>query len=182
MVDFVKANNTFVSQHSEKMHEVSKLGPPPSEHLIVLTCMDARLNPFKFLGLNEGEAHVIRNGGGYAKDALNSIILSQQFLQTRSIAVIHHTDCGMTHFTVPELRHKILETHVGKLSPDKASQVKKEYVELEERQAFRPFKDVDESVKEDVQFLKVNPMVKSEEGSITGWVYETESGKIRRVV
>src|SRR3954453_683217 len=79
---------------------------PPARKVAVVTCMDARLDPAKFLGLEEGDAHVIRNAGGRAVDAIRSLVISQQLLGTREIVVIHHTDCGMLAFTDAQLHQK----------------------------------------------------------------------------
>ena len=76
---------------------------PPARRVAVLACMDARLDPARALGLEEGDAHVIRNAGGRADDAMRSLVISQQLLGTREIVVIHHTDCGMLTFTDEQL-------------------------------------------------------------------------------
>src|SRR5919204_1266146 len=80
---------------------------PPGRRFAVVTCMDARLDPARFLGLQEGDAHVIRNAGGRATDAIRSLVISQQLLGTREVVVIHHTDCGMLTFTDDQLRQKV---------------------------------------------------------------------------
>src|SRR5438093_11722618 len=81
---------------------------PPARHVAVLTCMDARLHPEKFLGLDIGDAHVIRNAGGRASDdAVRSLIISSHLLGTREYLVIHHTDCGMLTFSNDDLREKL---------------------------------------------------------------------------
>src|SRR5579859_4823244 len=80
---------------------------PPARKVAVLTCMDARLDPARFLGLEEGDAHVIRNAGGRAADAIRSLVISQQLLGTREVMVSHHTDCGMLTFTDEQLRRKL---------------------------------------------------------------------------
>src|SRR4051794_17024023 len=80
----------------------------PARRLAVLTCMDARLDPARALGLEEGDAHVIRNAGGRATDdAIRSLVISQQLLGTREVLVIHHTDCGMLTFTNEQLRDRL---------------------------------------------------------------------------
>src|SRR5213083_1615864 len=110
------------------------LPTPPARKVAVLTCMDARLDPAKFLGLSEGDAHVIRNAGGRAADAIRSLVISQQLLGTREVVVIHHTDCGMLTFTDEQLRQK-LRDDLG--------------VDVEH--AFLPFGDLEQSVRDDVE-------------------------------
>jgi carbonic anhydrase len=80
---------------------------PPARRVAVVACMDARLDPARVLGLEEGDAHVVRNAGGRAADALRSLVISQQLLGTREVVVIHHTDCGMLTFTDAQLRKKV---------------------------------------------------------------------------
>ena len=89
------------SKYAENFGEKTDLGMPPSRRLAVLTCMDARLDPAKFAGLKEGDAHVIRNAGGRATDdAIRSLIISSAILGTNEWLVIHHSDCGMETFTM----------------------------------------------------------------------------------
>src|ERR671926_896502 len=96
------ANETYASGFAK-----GDLPAPPGRRFAVVTCMDARLDPARFLGLAEGDAHVIRNAGGRAADAIRSLVISQQFLGTREGVVIHHTDCGMLTFTDDQLRQKL---------------------------------------------------------------------------
>ncbi len=87
-------------KYSESFGEKASLTLPPARHFAVLTCMDARLDPAKYAGLAEGDAHVIRNAGGRASDdAIRSLVISYKLLGTREFFVIHHTDCGMEFFT-----------------------------------------------------------------------------------
>ncbi|OBZ79145.1 hypothetical protein A0H81_00453 [Grifola frondosa] len=116
----------------------------PTKKLIVVTCMDARLNnPFSQLGITEGQAHIIRNAGGLAKDSLRSIIISQRLLGTRKIAVFRHTDCGMTTFTTPELRQRIRDSDPGN---DLLNEV--------DKIDFLEFKNLEKSLRDDVRFLR----------------------------
>ncbi|KAG1834440.1 carbonic anhydrase [Suillus variegatus] len=165
-VDFKQANESYAASFGDN----GRLSIPPSKHLVVVTCMDARLNPEEFLGLNLGEAHIIRNAGGLAKESLRSIIISQRLLGTKDVLVIHHSDCGMLTFSDEQLRSKVINAHPGDTSVSEA---------VNDLQ-FGPFPDLDRSVKDDVAFLKNHPLV-LKEGNITGWVYEVETGKIREV-
>src|SRR5450631_2619929 len=101
-------------QYSASFGDKGKLAMPPARHFAILTCMDARLDPAKFAGLREGDAHVIRNAGGRASDdAIRSLVISYKLLGTREWFVIHHTDCGMLTFTndiMRDLLSKSLET------------------------------------------------------------------------
>ncbi|KAK9477621.1 carbonic anhydrase [Lipomyces japonicus] len=127
--------------------------------------MDARLDPARALGLEEGDTHVIRNAGGRAKDAIRSIVISQQLLGTEEVLVIHHTDCGMLTFTDPQL-HQILQ--------DRFDGNDLEGVD------FLPFPNLEDSVREDVKFIRESKVVK-DSIAVSGWVYEVETGKIRPV-
>lgn len=138
---------------------------PPGRHVAVLVCMDARLHPEKFLGLDEGDAHVIRNAGGRASDdALRSLIISYKLLGTREFLVIHHTDCGMLTFTNDQLRD-ILRND---LNAD-ASGID-----------FLPFSDLDESVREDVQAIRSSPLI-PDDISVSGFVFDVKTGRLREV-
>jgi len=161
---FKPANDKYVENFGEK----GSLPLPPGKKLVVVTCMDARLDPAAHLGISEGDAHVIRNAGGAAKEALRSIIISQQLLGTREIAVFHHTDCGMLTFTTPQLQEKLKQSH-----PHAASQI--------DTIDFLEFPDLEQSVKDDVSFLKKHPLV-LDETEITGWVYDVKTGKVTQVV
>ena len=86
---------------------------PPGRKFAVVACMDARLDPAKALGLEEGDAHVIRNAGGRAADALRSLVISQRLLGTQEVLVVHHTDCGMLTFDNPTL-HGICQEQLGR--------------------------------------------------------------------
>ena len=139
---------------------------PPGRHVSVLVCMDARLHPEKFLGLDEGDAHVIRNAGGRASDdALRSLIISYKLLGTREFVVIHHTDCGMLTFTNDQLRD-ILRND---LNAD-ASAID-----------FLPFSDLDESVRQDVQAIRSSPLI-PDDISVSGFVFDVKTGRLREVL
>jgi carbonic anhydrase len=137
---------------------------PPARRLAVVTCMDARIIPSRQLGLEEGDAHVIRNAGGRTRDALRSLVISQRLLGTNEIAVIHHTDCGMLTFTNPQLHAKVKQD----LGADSSGI------------DFLPFSDVEESVREDVNFLLSSPLI-ARAILIRGFVYDVRSGRLSEV-
>jgi carbonic anhydrase len=101
LTDVLESNRKYAASFGEK----SKLGLPPARRFAILTCMDARLDPAKYAGRPEGDAHVIRNAGGRASDdAIRSLIISYKLLGTQEFFVIHHTDCGMQFFTNDVMR------------------------------------------------------------------------------
>ena len=137
---------------------------PPARRLAVVTCMDARIIPSRALGLEEGDAHVIRNAGGRARDALRSLVISQRLLGTNAIAVIHHTDCGVLTFTNPDLHAKVKQD----LGADSTGI------------DFLPFSDVEESVREDVEFLLASPLI-PKDVPVRGFVYDVRTGRLNEV-
>ena len=138
---------------------------PPARQVAILTCMDSRLIPTNFLGLQEGDAHVIRNAGGRASDdAIRSLVISCELLGTREFLVIHHTDCGMLTFTNEDLRQK-LQNNLGA----DASEID-----------FLPFADLEESVRQDVATIRSSPLI-PDDIPVTGFVYDVRTGKLREV-
>jgi carbonic anhydrase len=134
---------------------------PPGRRFAVVTCMDARLDPAKFLGLEEGDAHVIRNAGGLVNDeTLRSLVISHHLLGTQEAIVIGHTDCGMLTFTNDDIH--------AKLGPESESI------------DFQPFPDVDARVRQSVETIASAPLL-PDSFSATGFVYEVETGKLRPV-
>jgi carbonic anhydrase len=125
--------------------------------------MDARLDPATFLGLHEGEAHVIRNAGGRAADAIRSLVISQQLLGTREVVVIHHTDCGMLTFTDDQLRQK-LRDDLG----------------VQTTEAFLPFSDLEQSVRDDVAAIRTAPLL-LKDVPVRGFIYDVRTGRLREV-
>jgi carbonic anhydrase len=137
---------------------------PPGRKVAVLACMDARLDPARVLGLEEGDAHVIRNAGGVVdEDAIRSLAISQNLLGTEEIVLVHHTDCGMLTFTDEELAAK-LEDETG---------------ERPEWDA-HAFGDIDADVREGIDAIRSSPFV-PRTGSVRGFVYEVETGALREV-
>lgn len=158
IVEEFQAANARYAAGFEKGH----LPMPPARKVAVLVCMDARIDPARALGLEEGDAHVIRNAGGRAADAVRSLIISQQLLGTREVVVIHHTDCGMLTFTDEQLRAK-LETDLGQKTD----------------LAFLAFADLEASVREDVEALRRSPLLLKV--PTHGFVYHVETGALRQV-
>jgi carbonic anhydrase len=141
------------------------LPAPPGRHVAILTCMDARLDPAKFLGLEEGDAHVIRNAGGRAdEDALRSLIISQQLLGTNEVVVIHHVDCGMLSFTNDTLRGLLAERFGS--SADEID--------------FLPFSDLVQSVRDDIATIRNSPFIPNDV-SVSGFIYDVHTGKLEAV-
>jgi len=161
---FAAANEEYVKGFGSK----GSLPLPPARKLAIVTCMDARIDPAASLGIKEGDAHVIRNAGGIAKEALRSIIISQQLLGTREIALFHHTDCGMLTFTDADLKSTLKQQY-----PSSEDEINKF--------DFYPFPQLEQSVKDDIALLKSHPLI-LKETKITGWVYEVETGKVRQIV
>jgi len=137
---------------------------PPAKRVAVVACMDARLIPTRALGLEEGDAHVIRNAGGLARDALRSLVISEQLLGTREVVILHHTDCGMLTFQNEDVYAKVQDS----LGAD-ASDID-----------FLPFGDLDQSVRDDIRFLKESPLI-PDDVSIRGFVYDVKTGRVREV-
>ncbi|GAA0936575.1 carbonic anhydrase [Nonomuraea longicatena] len=140
------------------------LGLPPVKELAVVACMDARLNVFAILGLQEGDAHVIRNAGGViTADERRSLAISQRLLHTREIILIHHTDCGMLTFTDDPFKQSIYE-ETG-IRPDWAPEA---------------FSDLDQDVIQSIERIRADPSIPHKD-SIRGFVYEVETGYLREV-
>jgi carbonic anhydrase len=139
------------------------LPTPPGRRFAVVTCMDARLDPAKFLGLDEGDAHVIRNAGGLVTDdALRSLVISHWLLGTQEAFVIAHTDCGMLTFTNDDLHTKLADE-----AGADASGID-----------FHPFSDLDESVRGSVRKIAESPLL-PDSFAATGYVYDVTSGRLR---
>ncbi len=131
--------------------------------------MDARIDPASAYGIPLGDAHIIRNAGGSARDALRSLVISEQLLGTTEILVIKHTGCGMLTFKNDDV-HAVVEKNFG-------AEAKKELAGLD----FQPFSNLEQAVEDDVKYLKESKAI-PESAVVSGWVYEVETGKIRSVV
>jgi carbonic anhydrase len=177
--EILDANAKYVENFGEK----GKLVLPPARQIAILTCMDARLDPAKYAGLSEGDAHVIRNAGGRASDdAIRSLVISYKLLGTKEWFVIHHSNCGMEFFTDVAIRNllsKSLETaalgnegfyDVGK-GPGSEEGAFIDWLTISDR---------NKAVVEDVQRIRRHPLVPSNI-AIHGYVYEVETGKLLEV-
>ncbi|MGH3814054.1 MAG: beta-class carbonic anhydrase [Pseudonocardiaceae bacterium] len=137
---------------------------PPAKHLAVVACMDARLDVYRILGLNEGDAHVIRNAGGVVTDdEIRSLAISQRLLGTREIILIHHTDCGMLTFTDDGFK-KSIQDDTG-ITP---------------QWAVETFPDLDEDVRQSIARIKASPFVPHKD-SIRGFVFDVAKGNLNEV-
>jgi carbonic anhydrase len=137
---------------------------PPARKIAVLACMDARLNPYGLLGLQEGDAHIIRNAGGVVTDdEIRSLSISQRLLGTEEIVLIHHTDCGMLTFSDDAFKRSV-QDDVG-IKPEWAAEA---------------FDDLDEDVRQSIACIKASPFIPRKD-SVRGFVYEVESGRLREV-
>jgi carbonic anhydrase len=137
---------------------------PPGKNVAVVACMDARLNVYGILGLNAGEAHVIRNAGGVVTDdVIRSLLISQRLLGTREIVLIHHTDCGMLTFKDDDVKAAV-HSDTGLKPPF----------------ALEAFGDLDTDIRQSIARIKASPFVPNKD-SIRGFVYDVSTGKLREV-
>jgi carbonic anhydrase len=137
---------------------------PPARKIAILACMDARLNPYGLLGLQEGDAHVIRNAGGVVTaDEIRSLAISQRLLATEEIILIHHTDCGMLTFSDDGFRADI-QAETG-IKPEWAAEA---------------FPDLDDDVRQSIARIKASPFIPNKD-SVRGFVYDVHSGQLREV-
>ncbi|KAK6200627.1 hypothetical protein LQW54_009670 [Pestalotiopsis sp. IQ-011] len=158
-----KSNAQYAAQFTK-----GHLALPPAKKYLVLTCMDARIDPASAFGIELGDAHVIRNAGASARDALRSIIISEQLLGTREIILIKHTGCGMLTFQNDDA-HGIVKKNLGDAAAKEVEHVD-----------FLPFADLEQAVRDDIAFLKETETVPNDV-VVSGRVYEVETGKVRRV-
>ncbi|QBR70974.1 carbonic anhydrase [Beijerinckiaceae bacterium] len=177
--EVLKANETYAANFGAK----SQLALPPARQFAILTCMDARLDPAKYAGLAEGDAHVIRNAGGRASDdAIRSLVISYKLLGTKEWFVIHHSDCGMQLFD-DEIMSDLLEKSLEAATIDQSGwhdhghgpgSVHGHYVK------WHTFKDLAASVVEDVKRIRSHPLV-PRTIPIYGYYYDVKSGRLIEV-
>jgi carbonic anhydrase len=158
--DDLLANNASYAERFDK----GDLPLPPARGVAVVACMDARLHVHGLLGLEEGDAHIIRNAGGVVTDdAIRSLAISQRKLGTKEIILIHHTDCGMLTFSDDDFRREIQE-ETG-IRPHWAAEA---------------FPDLDEDVKQSIARIEASPFIR-DTSSVRGFVYDVTTGRLREV-
>ena len=158
--DLVRNSETYADSFTK-----GSLPMPPGLHVAVVACMDARLDPARVLGLEEGDAHVIRNAGGVVtEDAIRSLVISQRLLGTTEIVLIHHTDCGMVTFTDDAVKQQILDD-----------------VGIRPSFALESFPDAEEDVRQSIRRIEASPFVPHKD-NIRGFVYDVVKGKLNEVL
>jgi carbonic anhydrase len=156
-IDELLKNNERFAQTFDK----GDLPLPPAKRIAIVACMDARLNPYPILGLELGDAHVIRNAGGViTDDEIRSLAISQHLLGTEEIMLIHHTDCGMLTFSDEEFADK-LEAETGERPPWEA----------------RSFPDLERDVRDSIRRIKESPFIPRKD-NVRGFVYDTNTGAL----
>ncbi len=163
----MSATDNLVSNSENYAASFSKgdLPMPPGVGVAVVACMDARLDPARVLGLEEGDAHVIRNAGGViSEDAIRSLVISQRLLGTTEIILIHHTDCGMVTFTDDAVKQQILED-----------------VGIRPSFALESFPDAEEDVRQSIKRIQASPFIPHTD-NIRGFVYDVAKGKLNEVL
>ncbi|HEX2097711.1 MAG TPA: carbonic anhydrase [Rubrobacteraceae bacterium] len=161
VTDELLQNNEAYAESFDK----GNLPVPPAKGVAVVACMDARLNVYGMLGLQEGDAHVIRNAGGViTDDEIRSLAISQRLLGTHEIVLIHHTDCGMLTFSDDELKQRIQE-EVG----------------IKPHFPMESFSDLEEDVHQSIARIQASPFIPYKD-SIRGFIYEVETGRLREVL
>ena len=162
----MSSTDVFLANNARYAEQFQKGEAPvrPAKQTVIVTCMDARIETGRLLGLEEGDAHVIRNAGGVVTDdVLRSLVISQRLLGTREIVLIHHTGCGMLSFRDDDLKAEI-EADTG----------------LRPAFAFEAFPDLEEDVRQSMRRIQASPFV-SVKDHIRGFVYDVETGRLHEV-
>lgn len=177
--EVLNANANYAAEFGEK----ARLAMPPARRFAVLTCMDARLDPAKYAGLAEGDAHVIRNAGGRATDdAIRSLVISYKLLGTREFFVVHHSECGMQFFTNEVIRGLLASSlETAELTPQGFKDVGKgpgsregEYIE------WLAVKDAKLAVLDDVARIRNHPLI-PKSIPVYGYIYDVKTGRLNEV-
>lgn len=162
--DLLAANRQFAAIFTR-----GHLPRPPKRKVAILTCLDARIDPLQALGLEDGDAAIIRNAGGRAADARRSLAISHVLLGVRQFVVIHHTDCGLDAMTNEAIRERF-GAERGDVAGIAAAEVD-----------FLPFADLDQSVRDDVDLIRNSPLIPGEV-VVRGFVYDVRTGVLREVL
>jgi carbonic anhydrase len=157
--ELLRANREYA-----RTFDLGELPIPPARKLAIVTCMDSRIFPSRAFGLKAGDAHIIRNAGGRASEALRSLVISQRLLGTNEVAIIHHTDCGSLRFSNEAIRARVKQD----LGADSSGI------------DFLPFTDLEESVREDVAFLLSSPLIPASV-TVRGFIYDVKTGRLKEV-
>jgi carbonic anhydrase len=177
--EVLDANAAYAADFGDK----KDLALPPARGFAILTCMDARLDPAKYAGLSEGDAHVIRNAGGRATDdAIRSLVISHKLLGTKEWFVIHHTNCGMQLFS-DEVIGDLLEDNLETASFDGTKWSNRKHGHGSSHGHFikwQVFSDNEESVRQDVRRIREHPLV-APHIPIHGYIYDVKSGRLIEV-
>jgi carbonic anhydrase len=177
--EVLAANQAYVGEFGKK----GELAMPPARHFAILTCMDARLDPAKYAGLAEGDAHVIRNAGGRATDdAIRSLVISHKLLGTREWFVVHHTDCGMETFT-DEVMGDLLDDDLGTASFDGKKWSNPHHNgghAAGHLIKWQTIKNQEPSVTQDVRCIREHPLVPANV-PIYGYIYDVKTGRLNEV-
>ncbi|MDJ0700686.1 MAG: carbonic anhydrase [Woeseiaceae bacterium] len=157
--DFLEANRSYAESFAKGDKPL-----PPAKKVAVVACMDARIETGRLLGLEEGDAHVIRNAGGVVTDdVIRSLAISQRLLGTTEVVLIHHTDCGMLTFNDDDVKSQI-EQDTG----------------LRPQFALEAFPDLEDDVRQSIRRIEANPFIPHKD-SIRGFVYDVENGRLNEV-
>jgi carbonic anhydrase len=156
----------IANEQYSRNHELKHLSPRPRKKVVIITCMDTRLS-IRTLGLEVGDAHILRNAGGIVTDdVIRSLLISHYQLGTEEFVLINHTDCGMLTFTDDEFRAKLERTSgTASVSPTQ----------------FHSFKDVEKNVRDQLQKLKSHPWI-AKEISLRGFVYDVKTGRLKEIL
>lgn len=177
--EVLTANEAYAADFGEK----ENLALPPARGFAILTCMDARLDPAKYAGLAEGDAHVIRNAGGRATDdAIRSLVISHKLLGTKEWFVIHHTNCGMELFS-DEVIGDLLEDDLGTAAFDGKTWSNPQHRHGSAHGHFikwHTFGDNEKSLTEDVRRIREHPLV-DPSIPVYGYIYDVKTGRLNEV-
>lgn len=177
--EVIEANQKYVSEFGKR----GELALPPARSFTILTCMDARLDPAKYAGLSEGDAHVIRNAGGRASDdAIRSLIISHKLLGTKEFFVIHHSDCGMALFTDQIIRNLLakslktatVDSNGWRNLEESGGSDEAKYI------PFLTFENLEKSVVDDVKRIRNHPLI-PKDIPVYGYFYDVKTGKLVEV-